>query len=125
MSQDLPTRDVASYTVKRRVADTKLLPRINEPVLLRRLYVLTEEAGWTSIEKVPPGRSMISLVELAYNLDTTDSTFLRQQFETVNQVTREVRVYAIHFPREYSALPAVREAILQHLEEDKDIDTAR
>ena len=125
MPQDLPTRDVASYTVKRRVADTKLLPRINEPVLLRRLYVLTEEAGWTSIEKVPPGRSMISLVELAYNLDITDSTFLRQQFETVNQVTREVRVYAIHFPREYSALPAVREAILQHLEEDKDIDTAR
>jgi hypothetical protein len=115
MPRDLPTRAVASYTVKRRIADTKRLPRTNKPGLLRRLYVLTEEAGWTSIEKVSLGRSMIALVEFAYNLDITDRAFLRQQFETVNRVTRDVPVYAIHFPREYSALPAVRQAILQHL----------
>ena len=115
MPRDLPTRAVASYTVKRRIADTKLLPRTNKPGLLRRLYVLTEKAGWISIEKVPLGRSMISLVEFAYNLDITDRAFLRQQFETVNRVTLDVPVYAIHFPREYSALPAVRQAILQHL----------
>ena len=123
--RDLPTREVASYTVKRRVADTKLLPRTNEPVLLRRLYVLTEEARWTSIEKISMGRSMISLVEFAYNLDIRDKAFLRQQFETIKQVTKDVPVYAIHFPREYSTLPAVREAILLHLYEDKDIDAAR
>jgi|SRR5215831_17463663 len=125
VSQDLPTEEVASYTVKRRVVDTKLLRRTNEPVLLRRLYVLTEEVGLTSIENVSMGRSMISLVEFAYNLDITDRAFLRQQFETVNQVTKEVPVYALHFPREYSTLPAVREAILQHLYKDKDIDATR
>ena len=125
LPQDLPTRDVASYTVKRRVADTKLLPQTNESVLLRKLYLLTEEAGLTSIERVPPGRSMISLLEFAYNLDITDRAFLRQQFETMNQVTKDVRVYDIHFPREYSTLPAVREAILQHLYKDKDIDATR
>ena len=123
--QDLPTREVASYTVKRRVVNTTLLPRTNEPVLLRRLYVLTEEARWTSIEKISMGRSMISLVEFAYNLDIRDKAFLRQQFETIKQVTKDVPVYAIHFPREYSTLPAVREAILQHLYEDQDIDAAR
>jgi hypothetical protein len=125
MPHDLPTRNVASYTVKRRAADTTLLPRTNEPVFLRRLYMLTDEAGSTSIDKVPPGRSMISLLEFAYNLDITDRAFLRQQFETINQVTNDVPVYAIHFPREYSALPAVREAILQHLYEANDIDAAR
>ena len=125
MPQDLPTREVASYTVKRRVADATLLPPTREPVLLRRLYVLTDEAGSTSIDKVPLGRSMISLLEFAYNLDITDRAFLRQQFEMVNQVAREVLVYAIHFPRKYSTLPAVREAILQHLYEDQDIDAAR
>src|SRR6516162_7060758 len=108
MPQDLPIRNVASYTVKRRAADTSLLPRTNEPVFLRRLYMLTDEAGSTSIDKVAPERSMISLVALAYNLDITDRAFLRQQFETINQVTKDVPVYAIHFPREYSALPAVR-----------------
>ena len=123
--QDLPTTEVASYTVKRRVVNTKLLPRTNEPVLLRSLYVLTEEAQWTSIEKVSMGRSMISLVEFAYNLDITDRAFLRQQFETVYRVTKDVPVYAIHFPREYSTLPAVREGILRHLYEDKDSDAAR
>ena len=125
MPQDLATRDVASYTMKRRAADTTLLPQTNEPVFLRRLYMLTDEAGSTSIDKVPPGRGMISLLEFAYNLDITDRAFLRQQFETINQVTKDIPVYAIHFPREYSALPAVREAILQHLYEDKDIDAAR
>lgn len=125
LPQFLPTIDVAPYTVKRRVADTRLLPQTNKPVLLRRLYLLREEAGETLIERVSPGRSIISLVELAYNLDITDNAFLRQQFETVNRVMREVPVYTIHFPRMYSTLPAVREAILQHLHEDKDIDTAR
>ena len=123
--QDLPTTEVASYTVKRRVVNTKLLPRTNEPVLLRRLYVLTEEAGCISIENISTGRSMISLVEFAYNLDITDRCFLRQQFETIYRVTKDVPVYAIHFPREYSALPAVREAILQHLYEGNNIDAAR
>ena len=123
--QDLPTREGASYTVKRRVANTKLLPQADGPVPLRRLYVLAEEAESTSIEKVPLGRSMISLLEFAYNLDITDRAFLRQQFATIKQVTKDVPVYAIHFLREYSALPAVREAILQHLYEGNDIDAAR
>jgi hypothetical protein len=125
LPRDLRTMDVASEAVKRRIADTKVLPQINEPVLLRRLYLLTEDAGSTTIEKVSSGRSMISLVEFAYNLDITDSDFLRQQFNTVNQVAREVPIYAIHFPRQYSTLQAVREAILQHLHEDDNIDIAR
>ena len=125
MPQDLPTREVASYTVKRRVADPTRLQPTNEPVLLRRLYVLTDETGSTSIDKVPPGRSMISLLEFAYNLDIRDKAFLRQQFETIKHVTKDVPIYVIHFPREYSTLPAVREAILQHLCEDQDIDAAR
>jgi hypothetical protein len=125
LPQDLATIDVASYTMKRRVTDTTLFPQIKEPVLLRRLYLLTEGAGRILIEQIPPGRSMISLVEFAYNLDITDRAFLLQQLETVNQVAREIPIYAIQFPREYSMLPAVRETILRHLDEDKDIDTPR
>jgi hypothetical protein len=124
LPRSLPTMDVAPYNVKRRVADAKVLPQTG-PAPLRKVYLLAEEASGTSIERVPPGRSLISLVEFAYNLDITDSAFLRQQFEAVNEVTQEVPVYAIHFPREYSTLPAVREAILRHLHEDRVIDAAR
>jgi hypothetical protein len=61
-------------------------------------------------------------VELAYNLDIKDAAFLRRQFDTVIRLTEEVPLYAIHYPREFAALPAVREAILRYLGEDRDRD---
>ena len=54
----------------------------------------------------------------AYNLDIQDAAFLRSQFEAVGQLTADVPAYAIHYPREFALLPAVRETILNHLEEE-------
>ena len=64
----------------------------------------------------------MALVGFAYNLDIKDAAFLRRQFDTVGRLTADVPAYAIHYPREFAALPAVREAILKHLEEDRDRD---
>jgi len=89
---------------------------------LRRLFFLADDAGEVSLEKLSPGRAFMALVGFAYNLDIKDTSFLKRQFETVGQLTEEVLAYAIHYPREFAALPAVQEAILKHLEEDRDRD---
>jgi hypothetical protein len=117
--QDTPTEDVAHYTRKRRVCDTDVLPYASGPAPLRRLFFLADDAGEISFERLPPGRAFMALVEFAYNLDITDKVFLRRQFDTVGRLTVDVPAYAIHYPREFASLPAVREAILRHLEEDR------
>jgi hypothetical protein len=55
--------------------------------------------------------------EFAYNLDITDTAFLRKQFETLGQLAVKVPAYALYYPREFTLLPAVREAILKQIEE--------
>ena len=85
---------------------------------MRRFFYLAGDTSAVSIERLSPGRAFMALVEFSYNLDITDAAFLRRQFETVGQLTEDVPAYAIHYPREFASLPAVRETILNHLEED-------
>ena len=116
------TAEVAHYTLKRRVSDPDVLPYATGPAPLRRLFFLGDDASEVRFERLPPGRAFMALVEFAYNLDIQDTAFLRRQFDTVGRLTADVPAYAIHYPREFSALPAVREAILRHLEEDRSRD---
>ena len=115
--RDMPTAEVAHYTLKRRVCHTDGLPHASGPAPLRMLFFLADDAGEISFERLPPGRAFTALVGFAYNLDIKDTAFLRRQFDSVGRLTADVPAYAVHYPREFSALPAVREAILGHLEE--------
>ena len=122
LREDTPTAEVAHYTLKRRVSDPDVLPYASGPAPLRRLFFLGDDAGEVWFERLPPGQAFMALVGSAYNLDVQDTAFLRRQFDTVGRLTADVPAYAIHYPREFSALPAVREAILRHLEEDRSRD---
>jgi hypothetical protein len=114
-----PAAEVAHYTLKRRVCDADVLPYASGPAPLQRFFFLGDDAGEISFERLPPGRAFIELVGCAYNLDIEDTAFLRRQFDTVGRLTADVPAYAIHYPREFTSLPAVREAIVRHLEEDR------
>jgi hypothetical protein len=118
LREDMPTAEVAHYTLKRRVCDKAVLPCASGPAPLRRLFFLADDTGEVSFERLPPGRLFMALVGFAYSLDIQDAAFLRRQFETVGRLTADVPADAIHYPREFSALPAVREAILKHLDGD-------
>jgi hypothetical protein len=122
LREGTPTAEVAHYTLKRRVCDTAVLPCASGPAPLRRLFFLADDAGEVSFERLPPGRAFMALVEFAYNLDIQDTAFLRKQFDMVGRLTADVPAYAIHYPREFAALPAVRESILKHLEEGRNRD---
>ena len=118
LREDMPTAEVAHYTLKRRICDAAVLPYASGPAQLRRLFFLADDVGEVLFERLPPGRAFMALVEFAFNLDIQDTVVLRKQFDTVGRLTADVPADAIHYPREFSALPAVREAILRHLEED-------
>jgi hypothetical protein len=122
LREDTRTRDVAHYTMKRRLDDPDVLPYASAPAPLKRLFFLADDVDEISLEKLSPGRTIMGLVKFAYNLDIRDAAFLRRQFDTVVRLTEEVPGYAIHYQREFAALPAVREFILRHLKESRDLD---
>lgn len=120
--QDTYTAEVAHYSEKRRISDLDLLPFVNTPAPVARLFFLADETSGVSIEKLPPGRAFMSLVGFTYNLDVEDSNVLRRQFEAVGQLTAEVPAYTIRYPRQFASLPAVWETILNHLGESHNRD---
>lgn len=116
LHDDANTTDVAHYTSKLRASDMDGMPFSSCPAPLRGLYLLADEHPAITVERLASARAFMAWVEFAYNLDITDSAFLRRQFETVGQLTADVRSYALHYPRDFASLPAVIEAILNHLE---------
>ena len=114
--------DVAHYTLKRRVSDTAVLPFSTGPAPLRRIFFLAEDTSAVSVEKLSAIRAFLALMEFTYNLDITDADFLRRQFQTVGQVAEEVQSAVIHYPREFTSLPAVTETVLNHLEVEQRHD---
>lgn len=120
--EDTHTADVAHYSLKQRISDTDLLPFVNKPAPIKRLFFLADETSDVSIQRLSPGRAFVSFVEFTYNLDIEDSAFLRRQFEAVGQLTTDVPAYAIRYPRQFASLPAVCETILEHLGEDQNRD---
>jgi hypothetical protein len=122
LREDTPTYDVAHYTIKRRLEDRNVLPYASRAAPFRRLFFLADDADEVILEKLHQTRTIMALVEFAYNLDVKDAAFLQRQFDTVVRLTLEVPAYAVHYPREFTSLPTVREAILRHLEEERDVD---
>ena len=122
VGKETDTADVAHYTLKRRVSHTDLLPFAKRPALIKRIFFLADETSTVSIQRLAPGRALVSLVEFAYNLDIHDTAFLRRQFEAVGQLTENVPTYSIQYPREFASLPAVWETVVHHLEEVRDSD---
>ena len=111
------TADVAHYTSKRRVVDMDGLPFLTRPKPMRALFVLADDRPTISFERLEASRAFMAWTEFAYNLDIADTNFLCRHFETVGQLAAEVPAYALYYPREFNSLPAVREAIMKHLEE--------
>ncbi len=107
----------AHYTEKRRIqADRGSLAVCRAAVPLAKIFVLEPPApGGTqplSITALRPSEALIELVQRSYCLDITDRERIREQFELLGRVAASAPVARLRFPRDYSRLAAVREAIL-------------
>jgi hypothetical protein len=88
-------------------------------VPIRRLYVLgapTEDTRHAvTIERLTGRESFLQLVRHSFRLDVDDRRRLRSEFETIGRIASTGVVYRLGFPREWSRLASVRDAVLDHL----------
>jgi hypothetical protein len=117
LHRDTLTDDMAHYTRKRRVNDSKIVPHVSGSAPLRGLLLLSRGEGEPSITKLRLAPATMALIAHAFNLDITDSAFLRQQFEAVSNIADKVPVFELRYPRDFAALGRVRQAILDQLKE--------
>jgi len=91
---------------------------VQQPVQLEALYVLSPgRSGSTrvGIEPLSMGDSFLEIVRAAFNLIVTDRQRLSAQFALAERLTASVRVRRLTYPRGFSALPAVCDAVLADL----------
>jgi hypothetical protein len=94
-------------------------PFASVPVPVRRLYVLgeprDERRGEVTIEALTGRETFLQLVSHCFRLDVDDRRRLRGEFETIGRIASTRVVYRLAFPRDWSRLASVRDAVLDHL----------
>jgi hypothetical protein len=114
-------KSVAHYTSKLRV-DIEEEPGSYSPAPkpFVQLYDImnspeTDETSDITIERLSPRDSFMALVRCAFRLDITDNRMLRRQFCFLERVVSAVSVRRLIFPRDFTLLPAIQEAIFKDL----------
>ena len=111
---------VAQYTTKKRVNLNEVHGKFfKESAPIRRIYFLDNSADRDSdpeIEITPlsPKQAFIELFTHAFRLDITDKERLRQEFDILTQISLYPIFFRLSYPRDYSQLAYVQQAILQH-----------
>ena len=112
---------VAHYTNKERIKqDSGHSQFCRTPVPVDRLYVLAPPedgvgTGRVHIRPIKPRDAIMELVKSSFRLDTTDRNGNRQAFELIVEAVSGLAVFHLAFPRDITALPSVRAAVLEHL----------
>jgi hypothetical protein len=110
--------DVADYTRKRRVRPVAPAPA-GEPVPLRALFLLEPPARRTrdsiEIERVSLQAAFTGLLRGSFQLDTSEPGRLARLFDVLAAVAAEVPVFSLVFPRDFTRLADVRDAVLDRL----------
>jgi len=109
------TRRVTVGSDKRRVTPPSSEFRFRmRPVTLARLYVLSPTAppgDQVGIETLSRRDALVELVKHAYTLDIDDRLKMARHFERLYRHRRALSVRRLSFPRAFSSLAAVRDAI--------------
>jgi len=119
LTKDGSRKPVAHYTQKCRV-DIENNIFSTKPQPLKRIYMIADPSEAKGrfdikIERLFPQESFMTLVQCAFRLDITDRNMLIRQFHFLKRVASTVSVRRLIFPRDFNLLPAVREAIINDL----------
>ena len=86
---------------------------------LQRIYFLSPpdemEEKSVSIAAVSPRDAFMELVRFTYLIDITDRRRLRDEFGRLSRIAALPLFYRLTFPRDFSLLPHVHEAILENV----------
>ena len=114
---------MAHYTSKQRfTAALSAAPFCSSTVPLVGIYVLgtgnAEQATPVSTPEVSPltGReALMTLLSLAFKMDIRDHRMLTREFDFLHRLVTQIPVRRLIVPGSFTALPAVRAAVLQDL----------
>lgn len=110
-------KPMASYSEKNRI---KLSGNFDTaPVELAILFALTKldgkgEAGPINVSPLSQREACMKLVRNAFQLDVSNHKLAKKIFAAASAVAERMPVFAISYPHDFSRLPEVHEAILQH-----------
>ena len=85
------------------------------PVLFSEAY--TPMILNIKITCLSPMETFMQLVSYTFKLDIVDKLMLRKEFHSLSRVAALPLFYRLTFPHDFSLLPDVRQAVLDHLKE--------
>lgn len=112
---------VAQYTSKTRLLGDAATFR-GDPLPLARIYFLRRPAADNAslaaptVARVSPAEAFPELVGASFPLDLTDTAMLTRHFRFITRVAAAVSLRRLVIPNDFSALPAVRAAVLADLD---------
>ncbi|TRD11653.1 hypothetical protein FGU71_07090 [Erythrobacter insulae] len=96
---------------------TEGLPFSSGSQRVSAIFLLGDDHGAEiSVHRLRSAAALPALMPHAFILDVEDRPRLRGHFDRLADLADRVPVYTLDYPREYSALPQVRAAILEALE---------
>jgi hypothetical protein len=107
------------YTPKARILYGDSMAFSTEAQPLLRVYFLGDgSATQLTIQRMPPGLALISLVNNSFLLDVDTRQTLATHFDQLGSMLALPIYYELDYPRRYAELPRVREAIIRHATEE-------
>ena len=119
--EEPPSAQASDNTRKTNVAfDDLRLTQGELPVPISAIYVLPPAEGPTDsveirVDPLSSREAFLELVKYLYRLHVNDRQRSKIEFRKLGRVANEIPLSRLHFPRRFSALPLVREAVLNHL----------
>ena len=104
-----------SFTSKARFLAGPGIAFCDESRPLHRVFFLGEgDAQAPTIEPLRPAEALIELVKHSFLLDIEARDMLMRHFDDLTRLAELPIYFRLDYPRDYDALPAVREAIIRH-----------
>ncbi|MDX1401962.1 MAG: hypothetical protein R3245_08575, partial [Kiloniellales bacterium] len=107
---------MAQYSSKRRITMTENWAQTEGPLSLASFYVIEQRAAAddasVSLSRLTPSEACIAIIANSFQLDVTDGPRAAELFAIASNISENVPVFSLVYPREYERLPEVHEAIL-------------
>ena len=105
-----------SFTDKKRILASSLLPYCNQPRPLKAVYFLAnDDVDDFIIKEVKGARRHVLWSKCSFNLDVWDKEAMSLSFENVAELAMTVPSFTLDYPRDFDKLDSVIESLEVHI----------
>lgn len=112
LSDDVACEDIAHYSDKQRIPVSIVTEVKFAPAPIKAIFVLDEpsELG-IQLRRLSIADACMAIVGNSFALDPTDAHRARNRLDAASALARQVPAFGMSYPRDYTRLPEVRDAI--------------